>query len=241
MKKYFSIIFLFLILCASILTSERAIRTMRHFSFWEEEPEDKNVTIVIDPGHGGRDPGKVGVNNCLEKDINLSISRILKEMLEQEGITVIMTREEDVGLYSEGDSNKKRADLNNRVSIINSSGASLAVSIHQNSFSEGYVKGAQVFYYAKSEQGRKLAEHMQGKIKETIGDGNHRKAKANDNYYMITKTICPLVIVECGYLSNPEEAELLLKEEYQNKMAEGICQSLLEYIEANHLGEEAKQ
>lgn len=212
---------------------------MRHFLFWEEEPEDKNVTIVIDPGHGGRDPGKVGVNNCLEKDINLSISILLKEMLEQEGIKVIMTRQEDVGLYSESDSNKKRADLNNRVSIINSSGAQLAVSIHQNSFGEGYVKGAQVFYYAKSEEGRKLAEMLQEQIKKTIGDGNHRKAKANDNYFMVTKTNCPLVIVECGYLSNPVEAELLLKKDYQAKMASGICQALLDYIEANHLGESA--
>lgn len=241
MKKYFCIIFLFLILCASIITSERSIRTMRHFLFWEEEPEDKNVTIVIDPGHGGRDPGKVGVNHCLEKDINLSISFLLKEMLEQEGITVIMTRDADVGLYSEDDPNKKRADLNNRVSIINSSGAQLAISIHQNSFSEGYVKGAQVFYYAKSEQGRKLAEMMQDQIKKTIGDGNHRKAKANDNYFMVTKTNCPLVIVECGYLSNPEEAELLLKEDYQRKMASGICQTILNYIEANDLGKAAAQ
>lgn len=239
MKKYFSIIFLLLILCASIIASGRSIRTMRHFLFWEEEPEDKNVTIVIDPGHGGRDPGKVGVNNCLEKDINLSIAFLLKDMLEQEGVTVIMTREEDIGLYSESDPNKKRADLNNRVSIINSSGAQLAVSIHQNSFTEGSVKGAQVFYYAKSEQGRKLAEMMQEQIKKTIEDGNHRKAKANNNYFMVTKTICPLVIVECGYLSNPVEAELLLQEDYQAKMASGICQTLLDYIEANHLGEDA--
>ncbi|HPU63217.1 MAG TPA: N-acetylmuramoyl-L-alanine amidase, partial [Mobilitalea sp.] len=83
--------------------------------------EDKKVTIVIDPGHGGRDPGKVGVNGALEKDINLAISLKLRDLLEENGINVIMTRTEDEGLYSESDSNKKRADLNKRIEIINSS------------------------------------------------------------------------------------------------------------------------
>jgi N-acetylmuramoyl-L-alanine amidase len=192
--------------------------------------EEKPITIVIDPGHGGRDPGKVGVNNALEKDVNLSIALKLKDLLEQNDIKIIMTREEDIGLYSESDSNKKRADLNARVGIIKDSGADLAVSIHQNSFTEEYVKGAQVFFHSESQQGKLLAEIMQAQIIKTIADDNHRKAKPNSNYYMLTKTECPLVIVECGYMSNIREAALLINEDYQEKMAYAIHLAILRYI-----------
>ena len=230
MKKYFSIVFLLLIFLASLLTSNRSINTMKSIFFTTEDSDNKLITIVIDPGHGGRDPGKVGVNNALEKEINLQIAYKLKDLLEQNDINVIMTREEDVGLYQESDPNKKRADLNNRVDMIHSSNADLAISIHQNSFTEEYVKGAQVFYYQQSEQGKKLAEMIQAQLKETIADDNHRKAKSNTSYYMLTKTKCPLVIVECGYLSNQKEAELLINEEYQEKMAWGMHLAILQFI-----------
>ena len=235
MKKYFSIVFLLLIFLASLLTTKQSINTMKSIFFTTEDSDSKLITIVIDPGHGGRDPGKVGVNNALEKDINLKIAFLLKDLLEQNDFNVIMTREEDVGLYQESDTNKKRADLNNRVDIIHSSNADLAISIHQNSFTEEYVKGAQVFYYQQSEQGKKLAELIQAKLKETLADDNHRKAKSNTSYYMLTKTKCPLVIVECGYLSNQMEAELLVKEDYQEKMAMGILLAVLQFIEAGGL------
>ena len=237
MKKHFSLIFLCFIFAAVILTSQPSIKVMNSIFWFEEEEEREPITIVIDPGHGGRDPGKVGVNHSLEKDINLSIAFLLKDLLEEDGNTVIMTREGDVGLYSESDSNKKRADLNKRVDIIHSSGADLAISIHQNSFTQDYVRGAQVFYYAKSEQGKRLAELIQEQIKVTLGDGNHRKAKANTNYYMLTKTECPLVIVECGYLSNPTEAALLMDEEYQEKLAIGIQSALYLFLDEGGLKE----
>ena len=127
-KKYFSIFFLILVFIARILASEESVKVMRNFF----QPK---VTIVIDPGHGGRDPGKVGVNQALEKDINLAIALRLRDLLEQNDINVILTRTEDVGLYSESDSNKKRVDLNKRIEIINTSDALFAISIHQNSFS----------------------------------------------------------------------------------------------------------
>lgn len=191
-------------------------------------------------GHGGRDPGKVGVNNALEKDINLSVSMKLKSLLEQNDIKVIMTREDDTGLYSQEDSYKKRADLDNRVKLIESSNADLAISIHQNSFPEEYVKGAQVFYYSQSEEGKQLAETIQAQIVDTIADGNHRKAKSNTSYYMLKKTQCPLVIVECGYLSNRNESELLLKDEYQEKMAWAIHLAIMQYINSGKLEEKAQ-
>lgn len=232
-KKYFSVFFLLLIVIARILSSDKSVKVMRNL-FYERELIKKNseITIVVDPGHGGRDPGKVGVNGALEKDINLAIALRLRDLLEEDGFNVIMTRTEDEGLYSENDSNKKRADLNKRVDIINSSNALFAVSIHQNSFTQENVKGAQVFYHSQSEQGKNLAVILQEQIKETIGDGNHRKAKSNTSYYMLKHTVCPLVIVECGYLSNREEAALLTNPEYQGKMAAAIHLGILKYIES---------
>lgn len=230
-RKYFSIFFLVLVAVARLLTTDQSIKVMRNmFQDKVIEKSYDKVCIVIDPGHGGRDPGKVGVNGVLEKDINLAIALKLKDLLEQNDIHVVMTRTEDEGLYSESDSNKKRTDLNNRIKIVNSSDAIFAVSIHQNSFGQGSVKGAQVFYHTQSEQGRVLATTLQEQIKETIKDGNHRKAKSNTSYYMLKHTSCPLVIVECGYLSNPTEAELLTKEDYQDKMAWAIHLGIMKHL-----------
>ncbi len=236
MKRYFNIIFLFFICFAYLLSSNRSSQGKDHiYEVSSDRVEERPVTIVIDPGHGGRDPGKVGVNNALEKDVNLSISLKLKNLLEQNDIKIIMTREEDIGFYSLSDSNKKRADLNARVGIINDSGADFAVSIHQNSFPEEYVKGAQVFFRSESQQGKLLAEIIQAQIIKTIADDNHRKAKPNSSYYMLTKTECPLVIVECGFMSNIREAALLIDEDYQEKMAYAIHLAILRYINSTEL------
>lgn len=230
-KKYFSIFFLLLILIARLLSSEQSVKVMRNlFQANNMEKKHTEVSIVIDPGHGGRDPGKVGVNDALEKDINLAIALRLRALLEENDIKIIMTRTEDEGLYSETDSNKKRRDLNNRINIINSCNAVFAVSIHQNSFSQENVKGAQVFYHSQSEQGRLLAMTLQEQLIETMKDGNRRKAKSNTSYYMLKYTRCPLVIVECGYLSNWTEAALLLDEEYQEKIAWAIHLGIMRYL-----------
>lgn len=230
-KKYFSVFFLLLIIIARLLFSEQSVNVMRSLFFERGKLQDEvKVTIVIDAGHGGRDPGKVGINKALEKDINLDIALRLKNLLEQNDINVIMTREEDEGLYSESDSNKKRADLNKRIRIINSSSAVFAVSIHQNSFSDESIKGAQVFYHASSEQGKELAMILQEQLKSTIKDNNHRKAKSNTSYYMLKYTTCPLVIVECGYLSNWTEAKLLLDDEYKEKMAWAIHLGIMRFL-----------
>ncbi len=107
-----------------------------------------------------------------------------------------MTREGEEGLYRPEDSNKKVQDMKNRVALIDSSGADLAVSIHQNSYSEEYVKGAQVFYYATSLQGKSVAEVMQKTLAEILDKENHREAKANDSYYLLKKTQTPIIIAE---------------------------------------------
>lgn len=232
MKKYFSLCFLFLVLAACYFTTNRSFKVLESILFTDRK-EEKQITIVIDPGHGGRDPGKVGVNQSLEKDINLSIAYKLKNFLELNDIKVIMTREEDTGLYESTDSFKQRSDLIRRVEIINTSGADLAISIHQNSFTQEQCKGAQTFYYSGSEQGKQLALLIQEQLKKTLADGNHRVAKQNNNYYMLKKSEIPLVIIECGYLSNAGEEQLLVKDTYQARVAWGIHLAILRYINDN--------
>ena len=189
----------------------------------------EKLCVVIDAGHGGADPGKVGVNDQLEKDINLKIAKLLKQFLQTEGIEVIMTRENDDGLYDDGASNKKVQDMKRRLEIIEASDAILVVSIHQNSYHEEYVKGAQVFYYATSEKSRNLAEILQDQLRELEPD-NKREAKGNDSYFLLKKTSKPIVIVECGFLSNREEAAKLSDDVYQEKLAWNIHMGIMKFL-----------
>ena len=191
--------------------------------------DKEKICVVIDAGHGGADPGKVGVNDQLEKDINLKIAKLLKQFLQTEGIEVIMTREGEEGLYEEGASNKKVQDMKRRLEIIESSGAELVVSIHQNSYHEEYVKGAQVFYYATSDKSKLLAQTLQEQLKELDPD-NKREAKGNDSYFLLKKTSKPIVIVECGFLSNREEAAKLSDGVYQEKLAFNIHMGIMKYL-----------
>lgn len=189
----------------------------------------RETVIVIDAGHGGDDPGKVGVNDALEKDINLAIAKKLQKIMEEKGIKTRMTREDEGGLYAEGATNKKVEDMKKRVEIINEVKPVLVVSIHQNSYHEEGVKGAQVFYYTHSTEGEQAAVIMQEALL-ALDKTNTRKAKANDTYYMLKRTEVPTIIVECGFLSNQEEAEKLVTEEYQQKTAEVICFGIEEYL-----------
>lgn len=192
--------------------------------------QNERPVVVIDAGHGGSDPGKVGVDGSLEKDINLQIALQLRNYLEQSDVPVIMTREEDIGLYQDTDSGKKMADMKKRCEIINESGAKIAVSIHQNSYHEEYVSGGQTFYYKDSEKGKKLAEILQARFTYVLGEKNRRQAKANGNYYLFLHSKCPIVIVECGFLSNWGEAALLQEETYQDRMAWTLHMGILEYL-----------
>lgn len=223
MRKWvIPILFVVLILlCVNLLAKD-------YQSIFQGDPGP--ITIVIDPGHGGNDPGKVGVNDALEKEINLKIAIRLKEYLESQGIEVVMTRETDQALYSEGAKNKKREDLNARVDIINSSDAALVISIHQNSYEEQNCKGSQVFYYKGSEKGQKLAECLKASMLTNVDGDNKRDIKANSSYFLLKQSNSTVAIIECGFLSNPHEAELLATEAYQNKVAYGISEGVLSYL-----------
>ena len=199
-------------------------------------PSDK-FSVVIDAGHGGVDPGKVGVSGVLEKDINLAIAKKLQIRLEKDGMQVVMTREADDGLYHTGAKNKKREDLEARVRLISEANPELVVSIHQNSFPDASCTGAQMFYYKDSEESKKLAELLQKKFPEVLGDGNTRQAKANGDYYLLRKTACPIVIAECGFLSSPGDEALLALPEYQEKVANVLYQGIKEYLAGRNAGQ----
>lgn len=225
LKKSIVIIFCICIVVAGSIVSARMLGKIEVFK------SGVSKTIVIDPGHGGSDPGKVGIDGSLEKDINLAISMYLKKELQSKNYKVVMTREKDTGLYDEGDTNKKTADLNKRIEIMNNSNASLVVSIHQNSFTDESSRGAQVFYQSTSEEGKKFAGIMQKKIVSCMDDGNHRVEKANSDYYILKNSTPVAIIIECGFLSNQKEAVLLNDSAYQKKMAVAIAQGIYEYIQ----------
>lgn len=190
----------------------------------------KGAVIVLDAGHGGVDPGKIGVGGSLEKDINLKIVLKLRYRLEADGAKIVLTREDEDGLYNVTDKNKKLSDMTKRVGIINNAGADMIVSIHQNSFPKASAAGGQVFYYKTSVKGRAVAVRIQEQLR-MLSKGNEREAAANTDYYILKKSDIPAVIVECGFLSNPKEERLLNSEEYREKIVDAIAKGIIRYYE----------
>ncbi len=191
---------------------------------------EKQPCVIIDAGHGGRDPGKLGINGSQEKDINLAIAQKLKKFLEAQDIRVVMTRETDAGLYDESASNKKVQDMKRRLAIIDQEEPILVVSIHQNSYPAENVHGAQVFYYTTSTVGKELADILQKRLAKDLDPENRRAAKGNDSYYLLKKTAFPIAIIECGFLTNSKEAEKLSTDIYQEKVAWSVHMGIIQYI-----------
>jgi len=218
------------------VTADRA-RYMQSISTEDSEMTEEPRTmssfcIVVDAGHGGADPGKVGINDILEKDINLSVALLLAGKLESAGISVVLTRDSDVDLAN-GASNFKSADMRNRCALITDANPVFTISIHQNSYPAENVTGAQVFYYTQSAEGKALATTLQNSLIKNVDPTNRRQPKANDSYYLLKKTPTPTVIVECGFLTSPSESALLVTPEYQEKLVDAICLGILEYLEDN--------
>ena len=197
--------------------------SMYNYADSKTPPIDENL-LIIDAGHGGMDGGAVGVNGTLEKDINLKVSQLLKEIAEKNGKKVIMTRSEDVSLdttESTKTRDKKRSDLENRRQILQNNNG-IFVSIHMNKYDSANVRGAQVFY-ADNDKSRTLATEIQNSLISGLNDGNKRVAKpAPSSLYIFKGCNSAAVVVECGFLSCPEEERLLNSEEYQKKLAECI-------------------
>lgn len=184
--------------------------------------------IVIDAGHGGNDPGKVSADGTPEKDINLEIAKYLQDYLIAQDYMVYLTRDTDCGLYDTNASNKKTSDLRHRIQFFKDKNASYVISIHQNSYSDTIQHGAQSFYQTGSASGKLLAESIQNTLLK-MDPTNTRSAKSSDSYYLLKNSSMPAVIIECGFLSNPEEAALLKDTNYQKKIAYAISLGLCAY------------
>ena len=190
-------------------------------------------TIVIDAGHGKPDEGAESSRGTTEAETNLKIALKLQNLLEQSGSSVILTRSDENAIYdidSKTLRQKKISDIHNRVKIGNESSADIFVSIHLNKILQQQYDGWQTFYNAKSTEGQKLAVSIQNNLNDAIQKENNRVAKTIDNIYIIKHIEIPTTIVECGFLSNPEEEKLLLEDEYQNKLAWGIYNGIIDYF-----------
>lgn len=189
----------------------------------------KKATVVIDAGHGGSDPGKIGTTGVLEKDVNLAVALQLKKLLESADIEVLMTRTTDQDLSSHS-SYKKVSDLKARVAFIQNNNPDFVISIHQNSFPDSQIEGAQCFYYSHSKDSEALAALLQKQIISTTRQVKSREIKGNQDYYLLKNSPATTVIVECGFLSNPKEEALLSTEEYQKQMAWAIHLGVLQFL-----------
>lgn len=187
-------------------------------------PASKKV-IVIDAGHGGFDPGKVGKDDVYEKDINLDIAKKLQKYFEQSGATIIMTRTDDNATAS-----TKNEDMRKRKEIVNKSKADILISIHQNSYEDPSVSSPQVFYYGTSLESELLAKDVQKEMNLELSPNRERDAQKNDSYYILKETDIPAIIAECGFLSNPEEKALLLTDDYRDKIAWSIYVGTINYF-----------
>ena len=193
----------------------------------------KTYKIVVDAGHGAPDGGAVSSDGVEEAGLNLEIAEKLRDALEDEGFLVIMTREDENNI-ADTDKQKslremKSSDLNNRVNIANNSGADIMISIHMNKFEGGSSWGWQTFYSKNSDEGKRLATLVQSSIQKNIDRVNKRVALSIEGIKIVDKTNIPVIIVECGFLSNTEDLRLLQTEENQNKIVIGIIDGVKEF------------
>ena len=190
-------------------------------------------TIVIDAGHGVPDEGAESSRGTTEAETNLKIALKLQNLLEQSGCTVILTRSDENAIYdieSKTLKQKKISDIKNRVKIGNESSADIFVSIHLNKIPQPQYDGWQTFYNKDSEEGQKLAVSIQKNLNEAIQKENNRVAKSIENIYIVNHVEIPISIVECGFLSNPEEEKQLLEDGYQDRLAWGIYNGIIDYF-----------
>ncbi len=193
---------------------------------------NKDFSVVCDAGHGYPDGGAVASDGTQEKDINLAITKKLCEVLETKGINVTLTRKDDNGIYDSSANTireKKISDMHKRVEIINNSSADLFLSIHMNSFTDTSAKGIHIFYGGEGEKTKKLAEEIQQSIVNVTGAQAHSVKEVSKSLYLMKNSKIPSILVECGFLSNPQEAKLLQDEEYQAKIAWAIADAVCNY------------
>ena len=200
-------------------------------------PQENNKaypTVIIDAGHGGEDGGAIGKNGVYEKDLNLCIALELQQMLKSADIPTRLTRDSDTLLYdknSDYHGKKKLLDMQARRKIINQYPDAVFISIHMNSFPEEKYKGLQVYYSPDVRDSEILAQYIQDTVRDNLQYANKRKIKSSeDNIYLLNDTPHPSVLIECGFISNPEECELLCQTSYQKRLCMCIYAAILNYL-----------
>ena len=186
-------------------------------------------TVVIDAGHGGLDPGRIGYKSKVhESDVNLAISKKLETELKKAGISVVMTRTNEEGLYGLSTNNYKKRDMAKRREIIENARPNMVISVHMNSYVKHNLRGAQAFYDKNSEISKQLALAVQEQFAQNLEESD--KGVSIGDYYMLKCTRAPSIIAECGFLSNEEDEKLLLTDEYQNKVVDCIVAGVLSFL-----------
>ena len=189
--------------------------------------------IVIDAGHGGEDPGAIGVDGAYEKDLNLSIAMTLGEELKNRGYTVVYTRTEDKMLYLPEENIKgmrKISDLKNRCKITAEYENCIMISIHMNSYGASKYSGLQVYYANQNEGSKMLANKIQTTVRNDVQPSNHRQIKNGSALYLLENASGTPVLIECGFLSNADECQKLSQKEYQKQLSFAIICGIIEYI-----------
>ena len=197
------------------------------------QPQTSDI-IILDAGHGGEDPGAVGINGALEKDVNLSVALRLGEILKDNGFTVLYTRSEDKLLYKAEENIKglrKISDLKNRVAFCEEYPGALFISLHMNSYGSEKYSGLQVYSKPQSTESKNLAEKIQSAVKENLQPDNKRQVKDGEGIFVLEKNSLESVLIECGFLTNAQEAERLSEKEYQNDLCFAIVCGIIEYTE----------
>ena len=221
-------VYLFTILGLLICTG---IYSRTATTFAEQEKAEDSFCVVIDPGHGGEDGGAVSCSGIPESTYNLDISRRINDLLNLLGYKTKMIRYDDVSIYTKGETlaQKKASDLKERVKIVNETSGAVLLSIHQNYFSDSQYSGAQVFY-AKTKGSEQLAKKLQTEFVSKLNKGSRRQAKGISGIYLMERINCPGILVECGFLSNPQEEALLRDSAYQKKLSSVIAVTISQYL-----------
>lgn len=198
-------------------------------------PVNTGMTVIIDPGHGMPDGGTTSCTGILEADLNLEIASRLNDLYHLFGISTIMTRQDRDSIYTKGDTigQKKVSDTRNRVSLVNGTDNAILLSIHQNHFFDSQYYGAQVFY-ANNDASIALAKKLQTDLVTILNPNSNRKAKKSTGVYLMEHIHCPAVLVECGFLSNPQEEALLRSAQYQKQLCAVVVCSTLSYMDQNN-------
>ena len=226
----FSLLFLSVVSIFTLILSKHEKKASLYSS-------DSGIVVVIDAGHGGEDGGTVGVNGCYEKDINLSMAMKLKTYLSSMGVRCVLTRNSDTLLYDRNvnyEGRKKHLDMLARLEITNSYENAIFVSIHQNAFPQEKYKGLQIYYSESNDSSAEIAKSIEEQVKKALQPQNNRISKASGgNIYLLDNLQCPAILIECGFLSNKEECELLCTDGYQNKLCAVIATALSKKLTSN--------